>query len=75
VDVRRLAALVAMGPGKRGSAIEAGPVARPLPLAGAGLDGARGKPARHRFADAFQTPCDHGRNMTDATGRVEMLCG
>ncbi len=74
VHMAGLTASVAMGPDELGPAIEAGAVARPLPLAGTGFDGARGKPARHRFADAFQTPADHGRNMTEAKGRVETLC-
>ena len=49
-------------------------MAAPLPLAGAGFDGARNQAARHCFADAFQTPRDHGPNMTEPGGRVETLC-
>jgi hypothetical protein len=67
VDMPGLAALVAMRPDQRGPAIEAGG-ALAMPLPGRRLDRARGQPARHRFADAFETPRDHGRQHDGAGG-------
>lgn len=73
VDVPGLPALVAMGADQGGTAVEAGIVSRPLALAGRGLDGPSGEPARHRFADIFEAPCDHLPFMTEARRRVETL--
>jgi hypothetical protein len=48
-------------------------MAVPLPLAGGGLDGARGEATGHGFSDAFQAPCHHPPFMTEPRARVETL--
>jgi hypothetical protein len=73
MDVRGLAAPVAMRPDQRRPAIEAGIAAVPLPLARPGLDGARGEASGHGFSDAFEAPCHHPPFMTEARARVETL--
>ena len=59
MDVPGLTALVAMRADQKGAAIEAGALAFPRRFARRRLDGARRHAARHRFADAFESPADH----------------
>jgi hypothetical protein len=74
VDVRGLAAAMAMRTRKGGAAIEAASLACRAPFPGVRLHRARGQAARHRFADAFETPGHHRSNMAEAKRRVETLC-
>jgi hypothetical protein len=52
----RLPALVAVGADQPGPAIQAGVEPLAFRFARGRLDGARGEPARHRFADALEAP-------------------
>lgn len=73
MDMPRLTALVAMGAGQDGAAIEANALALALSLARRRLDGPSGEAAGHRFADALRSPCDHARNMAEAGAPVETV--